>query len=94
MLQCDRIDVSEGIDINQASESKEHMRCHYWYFKEVGYKFQLYVCNGCHAMSIIAYELKNVISIFIDYGCTLRGISKTDVIDSLNNSVLEDKDIL
>ena len=36
------------------------MLSHYWYFKDLGYKFQTYVCNGCHAVSIMAYELKNI----------------------------------
>ena len=53
MLQYDRIDVSEGIDMNKTSESKECMLCHYWYFEDVGYKFQPYLCNGCHAVSMI-----------------------------------------
>ena len=60
MLQYDRIDVSEGIDINKTSKSKECMLCHYWYFKDIGYKFQPYLCNGCHAVSMAAYELKNI----------------------------------
>ena len=53
-----RINVSEGIDIKRTIESKECMLYHYWYFKDVGYKFQPYLCNGCHAVSMIAYELK------------------------------------
>ena len=52
--------VSEGIDINKTSKSKECMLCHYWYFKDIGYKFQPYLCNGCYAMSMMAYELKNI----------------------------------
>ena len=40
MLQYNRIDVSEGIDINKTSVSKECKLCHYWYFKDVGYKFE------------------------------------------------------
>ena len=36
MLQCDGIDASEGININEASKSKECMLCHYWYFNDVG----------------------------------------------------------
>ena len=39
MLEYDSIDVSEGMNINKTSESKECMLCHYWYFKDVGYKF-------------------------------------------------------
>ena len=50
LLQYDRIDVSKGIDINKTSESKECILCHYRYFRDVGYKFQPYVCNGCHAI--------------------------------------------
>ena len=22
--------------------------CHYWYFKDIGFKYQPYLCNGCH----------------------------------------------
>ena len=61
MLQYDRIDVSQGIDINQTTESKECMLCHYCYFKDVDYKFQLYICNCCHAVSMMAYEFNGVI---------------------------------
>ena len=50
MLQYNRIDASEGIDINKTSVSKECVLCHYWYFEDVGYKFQPYVCNGFHAV--------------------------------------------
>ena len=39
MLQYDRVDVSEGIDINKTSESKECTLCYYWYFNDTGYKF-------------------------------------------------------
>ena len=30
MLQYEKTDVSEGIDTNKTSESKECMLCHYW----------------------------------------------------------------
>ena len=32
MLYYDRIDVSEGIDVNKTSKSKECDICHYCYF--------------------------------------------------------------
>ena len=35
MLLYDRIDVSEGIEINKTGASKECMLCHYWYFKDI-----------------------------------------------------------
>ena len=83
MLQYDGIDVSKGIDVNKTIESKECMLCHYWHFKDFGYKFQPYVCNGFHAVSVMASELKKNIAILnvkgIDYRCVLWGISKYDV---------------
>ena len=38
MLEYDRIDISEGIDVNKTSASKEWNICHYWYFKDIGFK--------------------------------------------------------
>ena len=32
MLKYDRIDISEGIDVNKTDRSKECKLCHYWYF--------------------------------------------------------------
>ena len=48
MLQYERTDFSEGIDTNKTSTSKECMLCYYWYFKNVGYKFESNTCNKCH----------------------------------------------
>ena len=45
MLEYDRIDISEGIDVNKASFSKECDICHYWYFKDVCFKYKNYLCN-------------------------------------------------
>ena len=61
MLQYDRIDTSEGIDFIKTSESKKCMICHYWYFKEAGYNFNDMFYNGCHAVPMMAYELKNIV---------------------------------
>ena len=48
MLEYDRINISEGIDINKTSASKNYDICHYWYFKDIGFKYELYLCNGFH----------------------------------------------
>ena len=40
MLQYEKIDISEGIDVNKTSASKESELCHYWFFKDVGFKFE------------------------------------------------------
>ena len=97
MLQYDRIDVSEGIDINKIDASKECMLCHYWYFKDIGFKFGPYVCNGCHDMLMIAYELKNIAILNVkgvDPRCVLWGVTENDAINMLDNSNLDIRDIL
>ena len=35
MLQYQKTDVSEGIDVKQTSVSEECDLCHYWFFKNV-----------------------------------------------------------
>ena len=46
MLYYDRIDVSQRIDINKTSASKEWDIYHYWYFFDV---------NGKSAMDVTSY---------------------------------------
>ena len=46
MLQYQKIDISEGIDLNETSASKECELCHYSFFKHIGFKFEEHVCNG------------------------------------------------
>ena len=60
MMQYDRIDASEGVDISKTDVSKECIICRYCYFKDIGYAFEPYVCNGCHNVNIMACELKNI----------------------------------
>ena len=47
MLEYDRIDISKEIDVNKTNLSKECELCHYWYFKDIGFKYEPYFCNGC-----------------------------------------------
>ena len=60
MLEYDRIDISEGIDVNKTNASKECDICHYWYFKDIGFKFETYLCNGCHDLIQNAMSFNDV----------------------------------
>ena len=91
MLQYEKIDVLEGIDTNKRSASKECMLCHYWYFKDVGFKFEPHVCNKCHDVLMAAYELKNIA---IRNVKGVDRLNKDEAVNRLNNSVLEDNDVL
>ena len=54
------IDVSEGIDINKTSESKECGICHYWYFLNKVFKFQPDVCNRRHDVLTMSINLSDI----------------------------------
>ena len=94
MLEYDRIDISEGIDVNKTSPSKECDICHYWYFKDIGYKYELYLCNGCHDLMQKAIRYNDVVIIYVK-GSAFRihfwYMSKDDAITVMNNSNLVDK---
>ena len=62
MLQYERINISEGIDIDKTNKSVECMICHYWYFKDVGFKYQPHVCNGCQDFLMIVQNLDDFFS--------------------------------
>ena len=60
ILYYDRIDISEGINVNTTSESKECGICHYWYFLDKGFKFQPNVYNGCCNVLMMSMNLSNI----------------------------------
>ena len=72
-LQYGRIDVSEGIDVNKTSSRKECELCHYWFFKDIGFKFEEHICNRCHDLLTMAYLLENI-AILSTKGATFRCI--------------------
>ena len=91
MLYYDRIDVSEGIDVNETSASKECDICHYWYFLNYSFKFQP---NGCHDLLVMSMELSDIAILNIkvsDYCCIINLISKNEAIDLMQNADLTRK---
>ena len=81
MLQYEKINVSKGIDINKSNKSKECMICHYWYFLDLSYTYEPYICNGYRDISMVAYELENIVILNlkeVDYKCVIWNITRTD----------------
>ena len=73
------------------------MICHYWYFRNIGYKYEPYVCNGCHDLSMVVYDLNDLMILNIkgnNYRCYVFNMSKNYGITVLNNSVLDNKGVL
>ena len=97
MLQYQKIDASEGIDVNETNASKECELCHYWFFKDIRFKFEEHACNGCHDLLTMAYSLKNIAILSAKratFRCLLMGISKNEALKKLNNLVTYDREVL
>ena len=97
MLQFEKLDVSEGIDVNKTSASNECELCHYWFFKDVGFIFEEHVFNKSHDLLTVAYSLKNIAILRAKgatFRCLLMGISKNEALKNLNNSVTYDRGVL
>ena len=97
MLQYQKIDVSEGIDINKTIGSEECELCHYWLFQDLGFKLEEHVCNKCHGLLTMAYSLKSIAILNakgFTFRCILMDISKNEGLKRLHNSVTYDKGVL
>ena len=97
MIQYEKIDVSQETDVSKTSASKECELCHYWFFKDIEFKFEEHVCNKCHDLLTIAHSLKDIAILSAKgatFRCILMGISKNEGLKRLNNSVTYDRGVL
>ena len=60
MLEYERIDISDGIDVDMSDKSKECMLCHYWYFLKKNFSYGAYLCYGCYNILQKSNNLKNI----------------------------------
>ena len=94
MLEYNRIDISEGISFNKTNLSKKCDICHYWYFKDIGFKYEKYLCNGCHVLIQKAMSFNNVAVVYAKecaYRIDFWYMNKDDAINIINGSNLADK---
>ena len=56
MLYYNRTDVSEGINVNKTSASKECIICRYCYFLDKGFRLHSSVCNRCHDILMMSID--------------------------------------
>ena len=94
MLQYDRIDISEGIDINKTNKSKECMLCHYWYFLDKNFSYGPYLCDGCYNIMQKSIDFKNIAIVYVKgsaYRIHFWYMSKRKAISLMTKSNLIDK---
>ena len=91
MLEYDRIDISEGIDINQFEEtSRKCSLCKFYYFLDKNFKYGPNLCDGCY-MSMKAVSMQNL-TIINHNGNYYRVISafmtKKDAYNLIKNAII------
>ena len=89
-----RRDISQGIHINNTNTSKECDICHYWYFKDIGFKYEPYLCNVCHDLMQKAMNFNDVAIVSVkgsDYRIHFWYMTKYDGINILKNPNLNEK---
>ena len=94
MIEYEKIDISEGIDVNKTNLSKECDICHYWYFKDISFKYEPCLCNGCNDLMQKAIGFNNIAIAYIKgsaYRINFWCMSKDDAINIMNGSNLVDK---
>ena len=94
MLEYERIDISEGIDVNKTNLSKECDICYYWYFNNIGFKYEHYLCNGCHDLMQKVMGFNNIAVVYIKenaYRTHFWYMSKDDPINIMTSSNLFNK---
>ena len=95
MLEYDRIDLSEGIDVNRnILASKKCYLCSYWYFINKDFNYEKYMCNGCHDISTKAISRYNLCIGYNNgnaYRTNFAFMSKNDALNLIKNAVIIDK---
>ena len=92
--EYEKIDISDGIDVNNSDKSKECMPCHYWYFLDKSFSYRPYLCDGCYNMMQKCNKLKNIAIVHVKesvYRICFLFMSKREAKKLMTNSNLIDK---
>ena len=80
--------------LKKTNKSKECKIFHYWYFKDIDFKYEPHLCNDCHGLMQKAVSFNNIAIVYVKggaYRIHFWYISKEDAIIMMNNSNLVDK---
>ena len=95
MIEYDRIDVAEGIELNKNKlVSRECWLFGYWYFIDKNFNYQRHLCNGCHDMSRKANIMHNLAIAYNNggaYRINFVFMSKNDALNLIKNALIIDR---
>ena len=94
MLEYDRNDISEGIDVNKNKNiSRKCNLCKFYYFLDKNFKYGPYLCDGCY-MSMKVNSMQNLAIVYHGenaYRIVFVFMSKKDAFNLIKNAVIIDK---
>ena len=95
MLEYDKIDLSEGIDVNKCKKtSRKCSLCQYYYFLNINFNYQRYLCDGCNDMATKALSIQHLTVIYHGehpYRVNYVFMTKNDAFNLIKNLVIIDK---
>ena len=65
MLEYDKIYILDWTEIIKTNPSKDCKIPHYWYFKDIGFKYEPYLYNGCHGLMQKAISFNDVAIVYV-----------------------------
>ena len=94
MLEYNKIDISEGIDISKTNKSKECMLCHYWFFLDKKFSCGSCLCDGCNNIMRKSIDFKNIAIVYVEksaYRIHFLRMGKREAKKLMTNSNLIDR---
>ena len=92
MLEYDRIDISEGADVNKNKYIYiKCSLCKFYYFLDKNFNYGPYLCDGCYDMSLKATSMKNLTIINYNgnhYRVNFAFMSKKDAFNLIKNALI------
>ena len=97
MLEYDRINISQVIDINKCEEtSRKCTLCKFYYFLEKNFKYGPYLFDGCYNISMKVVSTQNLTIINHNghyYRIIFAFISKKDAYNLIKNAAKDTEKI-
>ena len=92
MLEYDKINISEGIDINKSDETcRECSLCKFYYFLDKNFNYGTYLCDGCYDMSTKVVSMQNLAIINHNgnyYRVIFTFMTKKDAYNLIKNAII------
>ena len=94
MLEYNRIDISEGITVDETNKLKDCMLCHYCYILDKNFSYGPNLWDACYNIMRKSMDSKNIAIAHVResaYRIYFLGMTRREAKQSVNNTNLIDK---